>query len=47
VSWVIREKATGRVICETWSALAVACLKPAYEAIPIGEYLASLNRRQP
>jgi hypothetical protein len=46
MSWVIREKATGRVICETYSAQAVAALNTTrYEAVPIGTYLASLNRK--
>lgn len=45
-SWVIRVKATGAVICETFNARAVAALNTAkYEAVPIGEYLASLNKR--
>jgi hypothetical protein len=36
MSWVIREKSTGRVICETFSAKAVAALNTAkYEAVPI------------
>ena len=45
-SWVIRFKATGEVICETFSPYVVAALNKAkYEAVPIGEYLASLNKR--
>jgi hypothetical protein len=45
-SWVIRERSTGRVIAETWNAATVAALNVArYEAIPIGEHLAQLNRQ--
>ena len=45
MSWVIREKATGRVICETFSLKAVAALNTAkYEAVPIAKYLQSLNK---
>ena len=45
-SWVIREKATGRVIMETFSARLVAALNTArYEAVPIHAYLQSLNKR--
>jgi hypothetical protein len=44
-SWVIRERATGRVICETFDERKVAALNvPKYEAVPIGAYLASLNK---
>lgn len=43
-SWVIREKATGRVICETFNAAIVRALNTAkYDAIPIMAYLQSLN----
>lgn len=43
-SWVIREKATGTVICETFDARKVKALNTErYEAVPIVEYLASLN----
>lgn len=45
MSWVIREISTGRVILETWNPKLVAALNTArYEAVPIREYLASLNR---
>lgn len=45
-SWVIREKATGKVLFETFDKKKVDALNTAkYEAISIGEYLASLNRR--
>ncbi len=43
-SWVIREKETRRVICETFSERAVAALKPKYEAVPILQYLQELNQ---
>lgn len=43
-SWIIREKATGRVICETFERRTVDALNTAkYEAVPILEYLQSLN----
>lgn len=44
-SWVIRERATGRVICETYNPDVIPLLKPEFEAVPILEYLQSLNRR--
>lgn len=43
-SWVIRERATGRAILETFKPVP-ASLKPEYEAIPILEYLQSINRK--
>ena len=43
-SWVIREKATGKVIAETFlNNVAEAVNKNKYEAVPIGEYLGSIN----
>lgn len=46
-SWVIRERETGRVICETFNKRIVAALNTArYEAVPILEYLASFNRAE-
>ena len=43
-SWVIREKATGKVILETFVQSNVDALNTAkYEAVPILKYLASLN----
>lgn len=45
-SWVIKEKATGRIIVETFDARKVAALNiTKYEAVPIHEHLASLNRQ--
>jgi hypothetical protein len=45
-SWVIREKATGRVIGETFNSKVLQVLNTArYEAVPILEYLQSLNRK--
>jgi hypothetical protein len=44
-SWVIRERATGLVILETFSPVVVRHLKPQYEAVPILEYLQALNRK--
>lgn len=44
-SWVIREKATGGVLFETYSAKLVAALNTAkYEAVPILEYLVGVNQ---
>jgi hypothetical protein len=46
-SWVIREKATGRVLFETFSRKIVAAINTArYEAVPILQYLVSINGRQ-
>ena len=43
-SWIIRNKTTREVISETFSPATVAALNTAkYEAVPIGEYLASIN----
>lgn len=45
-SWVVRERETGRVLCETFNAATAArvnTLSPMYEAVPIGEYLGALN----
>lgn len=45
-SWVIREKESGNVICETFNAQLVAALNTAkYEAVPILEYLQDFNQR--
>jgi hypothetical protein len=44
-SGVIRERATGLVIMETFSSVVVRHLKAQYEAVPILEYLQSLNRK--
>ena len=47
-SWVIREKVTGRVILETYSPSVVAKVNTAkYDALPILEYLQSLNAARP
>lgn len=46
MSWVIREKATGKVLFETFDQRKVAALNTAkYEAVPIGQYLGELNQR--
>lgn len=43
-SWVIREKSTSQVILETFDRAKVDALNTArYEAVPILEYLSSLN----
>lgn len=44
-SWVIREKTTGNVVMETYDRAILDTLNTEkYEAVPILEYLASLNR---
>ncbi len=46
--WVLRNKATGEAVYETNDPKKVATLNTEkYEAVPIGEYLASLNKRPP
>lgn len=46
MSWVIREKASGRVLLETFNPRVVEALNSArYEAVPILEYLVSINGR--
>ena len=45
-SWVIRNKETREVIMETFSEKTVAALNTEkYEAVPIYEYLCSLNQK--
>ena len=45
-SWVIKEKGTGRIVAETFDKRKVDRLNTdKYEAVPIGEHLASLNRK--
>lgn len=43
-SWVIRDRETGEVICETFNRFVKDHLGPRYEAVPILEYLQGLNR---
>jgi len=44
-SWVVIEKASRRVLFETFSAcIAGAINRAKYDVIPIAEYLADLNR---
>lgn len=44
-SWVIREKATGAVIMETYDKSKVDILNTSkYEAVPINEHLAGINQ---
>lgn len=48
MSWVIRNKETGEVLFETFSQKVVGALNTKkYEAVPIEEYLGSLNKPQP
>ena len=43
-SWILRERVTKRVVCETFNPRAVAALnKSKYEAINILDYLFELN----
>lgn len=45
-SWVILEKSSRKVLFETFDRRKVDALNTArYEAVPIDQYLASLNRR--
>lgn len=48
-SWIIREKATGAVVMETFNEKVIEKINAEkYEAVPILEYLASINgRRKP
>ena len=47
-SWVIRNKDTGEVVMETFDRAKVQALNTAkYEAVPVKEYLASLNKKTP
>ena len=44
-SWIIREKATRKVLFETYNPAWIKALNTTkYEAVPVKEYLASLNR---
>lgn len=44
-SWVLRNKTTKEVICETFNPLHLAHLNAEkYEAVPILEYLQEINR---
>jgi hypothetical protein len=46
MSWIIRNKATGEVLMETFSARLVAAINTTkYEAVPIRDYLAEINKR--
>lgn len=45
-SWVIKERESGTVILETFDKKSVERLNTKkYEAVPIYEYLASLNKK--
>lgn len=44
-SWIIRERATGRVLCEVFNRCTLDKLNcERYEAVPIYDYLTGLNR---
>jgi len=44
-SWVIRNKETGEILFETFDERKVKALNTLkYEAVPIHQYLASLNK---
>lgn len=44
-SWVIKEKATGAIVLETFNAKVVDALNTVkYHAVPIQEHLAGLNK---
>lgn len=43
-SWILRDKHTKQVVCETYLASMITKLNTSrYEAIAIGDYLESLN----
>ncbi len=42
MSFVIREKATGRTVCETQADYA-AKLKPEFESVPVLQHLVEMN----
>lgn len=43
-SWIIRRRSDGAIIMETWQQSIVDKINTAlYEAVPIGEYLGSIN----
>ena len=45
-SWILREKGTGRVVCETFNLTVVRALNTAkYEAVPILDYLGGFNAK--
>ena len=45
-SWILRNRETREVICETFDRRKVAALNTAkYEAVPIIDYLAEVNER--
>lgn len=45
-SWVIRNRATKEVVCETFSPKMVVALNlEKYEAIPVLDYLVEINRK--
>ena len=47
-SWIIREKATGKIVMETFSAEVIGKINAdKYEAVPVLEHLASLNKPKP
>jgi hypothetical protein len=46
-SWIIRNKKTGDVIAETFDRRVVAALNvEKYEAVPVLDYLVSLNAKK-
>ena len=46
MSWVLRERATGRVICETFDERKVKALNTErYEAVPILQHLQEVNAK--
>lgn len=45
-SWVIRERSTGKIICEVTDPRKIEHLnRPKYQSAEIGNYLASINGR--
>lgn len=47
MSWVIKEKETGRVVCETFDQRVIEALNTKkYEAVPVLKHLESFNAVQ-
>lgn len=45
-SWVIRRRDTKEVVMETFSRRTAEAIRPEFEAVPILEYLQSLNGKE-
>lgn len=45
-SWIIRRRDTKEVVMETFSLRTAQAVRPEFEAVPILEYLQSLNVKE-